>query len=106
MRRTDKLISCAMWVCIAISLLVILDVAAHKNVYRSDGRYTVAVCLVKAFVNGNVGAARYWDAQRRDEQRDVNAEKADIHHDRVDLARHRFDRSVDVIKRKYDASKL
>ena len=46
MRRTDKLISCAMWVCIAISLLVILDVAAHKNVYRSDLRYTVAVCLL------------------------------------------------------------
>ena len=61
---------------------------------------------VKAFVNGNVGAARYWDARRRDEQRDVNAEKTDIRHDRVDLAHDRFDRGVDVIKRKYDASKL
>lgn len=46
MRRADKLICRAMWVSIATSLLVILDVAAHKNVYRSDWRYTVAVCLL------------------------------------------------------------
>ena len=45
-RRTDKLISWALWVSIAISLVVMIGVAAHKNVYSLDLHYTVAVCLL------------------------------------------------------------
>ena len=61
---------------------------------------------VKAFVRGNITAARYWDAQRRHEQHDVIVEKREIRRDRADLRHDHFDRGVDVIKRTYDASKL
>ena len=43
MRRIDKFISYAMWVSIAISLLVI-GMVAHQQIYRWDWRYTVALC--------------------------------------------------------------
>ena len=46
MRRIDRFISFCMWVAIAISVLVILGVAARKNVYGSDWPFTLALCLL------------------------------------------------------------
>ena len=46
MRPIDRLIGFVMWVAIAISVLVMLVVAAHKIFYRPDWPYTVALCLL------------------------------------------------------------
>lgn len=45
MRQFDKLISGLMWASIASAFLVIFGVVAN-DVYKSDWRYTVALCLL------------------------------------------------------------
>jgi hypothetical protein len=45
MRQFDKLISSLMWASIASAFLVILGVLAY-DVYKTDWRYTVALCLL------------------------------------------------------------
>ncbi len=45
MRSVDRTISFAMWVVIAISV-VVMGVVAHEHLYRWDWRYTIALCLL------------------------------------------------------------
>jgi len=60
----------------------------------------------RAIARGNLKAAEKWDARRRQEQKDINVTRRDLHKDEVDLAKDRFDRNKDIAKRNRDASKL